>query len=701
MAAESSFTPDGSRRYRPGLISAPLIRQNYVSIPKKQQILLDRDDAWSGNLRGGSHGFVNVPPEVLEDVKAAHARQQTPRSQRPSSSPQHSSPPIQKSPVEQLQSSVKRSARCRSRISPSPIASQEVEEEDSDEGSAVRVPWSSSPPRQRLRSPGVERPSDKETDTQTTPSKGGSSPPRPIRDATRSRFLTEFPSSAIEEPDLELEEPGMLNQQPNLVNKPARLGTRMPEPTPPSAQLPVIPCSYNHTSSPDKPQRAPRSGLMKALKFDKSKSRAQPLGPDTTKLQPVTAEAGYLDSNVPSATRIEDDVSRKPRAIPVLATAAPTFAPPSYESSKIPETSPFQKRQTSSPKIQSPINSAVIQESSLEGQGGFYSQPIDKETIEDSASESSPSQDISTPWDAYKKAYPDFYGTVGDFVRACMCVQDLQTKRALPVFLYDDFIRAFAKDYLTYIGSLEFDDDSQPLTAVQWYNENVDNPVYNKSIINRQNLEVILITFPDEVRSAGLLIGSSDGAIQPTQTLREPALQVMDAPIVLSDTSSSDRAIQPTQTFPDPAPQVMHEPIVLSDTSSSEDAIEQNQTFREPATQVMEEATFRHDSPELSLPPARTYSTVEDVQEEVLNPPLETVAVVRPPVASPKPALLERRQELYEELHKHLHPSPSPGPRPPASSTASFRSRKRRSMETPEQRSKRLKAFLEKRSRKK
>ena len=489
----------------------------------------------------------------------------------------------------------------------------------------------------------------------------------------------------------------MLNQQPNSVNKPARLGTRMPEPTPPSAQLPVIPCSYNHTSSPDKPQRAPRSGLMKALKFDKSKSRAQPLGPDTTKLQPVTAEAGYLDSNVPSATRIEDDVSRKPRAIPVLATAAPTFAPPSYESSKIPETSPFQKRQTSSPKIQSPINSAVIQESSLEGQGGFYSQPIDKETIEDSASESSPSQDISTPWDAYKKAYPDFCGTVGDFVRACMCVQDLQTKRALPVFLYDDFIRAFAKDYLTYIGSLEFDDDSQPLTAVQWYNENVDNPVYNKSIINRQNLEVILITFPDEVRSAGLLIGSSDGAIQPTQTLREPALQVMDAPVVLSDTSSSDRAIQPTQTFPDPAPQVMHEPIVLSDTSSSEDAIEQNQTFREPATQVMEEATFRHDSPELSLPPARTYSTVEDVQEEVLNPPLETVAVVRPPVASPKPALLERRQELYEELHKHLHPSPSPGPRPPASSTASFRSRKRRSMETPEQRSKRLKAFLEKR----
>lgn len=715
MAAESPFTPGRSRRFRPGLVTGPRIRQNYVSVPKPQQKLLDRDDAWSGNLGGGSHSFVNVPSDVLEGVKAAYAHQKAPKRHKPSTPSLQSSSPVGRTPMRQLRSSVESLPQHRSHESPSAVASQEV-----DDG-GDEVSWPSSPQRPPLQSPQNELPSDKETDTQTTPVKEPSSPHRPVRDAARAHYMTNFPSSAIDEPDLELEEPGVLNQQPNPVRKPALLTSKLPEPTPPSAQLPVIPCSFNYDKSPEKLQRVPRSGLMKALKFDKSKSGAQATGPDITRLQPKSAELPRIGSSSPASIRSEKHITRKLAAIPVFAAATPTFVPPSYESSRVPETSPFQRIQLGSSKIQRPGETAVIQESSLEdneaqeiqqAQEEFHSQLLDKDTIANSVSGSPPNTGKFSPWDTYRKTYPDFRGSISDFVKACLCVKDLQSKKALPVFLYDDFIRTFTTDYLAYIRSLEHDEDSQPLTAIQWYNENVESASYNKLVITRQDLEVVLDGHPDEVSSARLSIGLSDDAIQQTQTVREPATQPMDDPIIIDDSLSSDSAVQNTQTLREPATQLFDETDIQQGSTSSEDAVQQTQAIREPATQVVEEPTvMRLDSPELSLPSVKDVSIVEDVQGEVLGNHRDTVADMGSPPTSPRStafrssaAFRERnllqepkRRSMPNTIHKTLYREPSLEPPPTASSASSVRSRKRRLTETPEQRSKRLKAFFEKR----
>jgi hypothetical protein len=96
-------------------------------------------------------------------------------------------------------------------------------------------------------------------------------------------------------------------------------------------------------------------------------------------------------------------------------------------------------------------------------------------------------------------AYPDYSGTLGDFVRGVVCILRLQRDRALPGFLYDDFIRVFSSDFLDYIATV---DRNQPaLPAIQWYNENVTRPLYQKGVLNKHNIKDILGQYPDKLRA--------------------------------------------------------------------------------------------------------------------------------------------------------------------------------------------------------
>ncbi|KUI70254.1 hypothetical protein VM1G_05931 [Cytospora mali] len=63
----SSFSQDFIRADR-------LIKRKYVRIPQDQKKLLEGDGAWSENLSHGPHRMVNVPPQVIEDVKSFHSR---------------------------------------------------------------------------------------------------------------------------------------------------------------------------------------------------------------------------------------------------------------------------------------------------------------------------------------------------------------------------------------------------------------------------------------------------------------------------------------------------------------------------------------------------------------------------------------------------------------------------------------------------
>jgi hypothetical protein len=116
------------------------------------------------------------------------------------------------------------------------------------------------------------------------------------------------------------------------------------------------------------------------------------------------------------------------------------------------------------------------------------------------------------PFDAFCVAYPTFRGSIGDFVRACLSLRSLHRKSRLPVFLYDDFIRVFCGDYIEYI---EGTSDDEPKVAMEWYVENVAEPVFNKKIVTTKNLGRVFKIHTDEFESASndMYLSSPDRAI--------------------------------------------------------------------------------------------------------------------------------------------------------------------------------------------
>ncbi len=122
------------------------------------------------------------------------------------------------------------------------------------------------------------------------------------------------------------------------------------------------------------------------------------------------------------------------------------------------------------------------------------------------------------PHAAFRIKYERFRGSVDDFIRAIICVDDLRKKKALPEFLYDDFIRAFCEEYIQYISETAGHPGEQPLTAIKWYNDNVERPRYLEGVITKENIESVLERYQAEVQA---IKGSIDS--QKEGELREPA----------------------------------------------------------------------------------------------------------------------------------------------------------------------------------
>ncbi|KAK3943713.1 hypothetical protein QBC46DRAFT_306871 [Diplogelasinospora grovesii] len=203
-----TFNPSTSFQwYSDNLGGKTRIPRRYVQVPKDQQALLDRPDAWE------TRGICNVPPEVLQGLREFHSRKPSPTR----SSASHTEP-----------------------------------EDASHNGTQVTstqetpIPWTPSP-EWHLEPP--------------TPVDGSDGANTPSRRLTRAvsraaAILPPFPSSPVDDDDMEIEVPGAITDPVPPINKAAL--RVLPEPTPPSAQ--IIPCT-NPTSAV-KPHSAKRRRLV-------------------------------------------------------------------------------------------------------------------------------------------------------------------------------------------------------------------------------------------------------------------------------------------------------------------------------------------------------------------------------------------------------------------------------------------------------
>ncbi|KAI0882261.1 uncharacterized protein GGS22DRAFT_170567 [Annulohypoxylon maeteangense] len=133
--------------------------------------------------------------------------------------------------------------------------------------------------------------------------------------------------------------------------------------------------------------------------------------------------------------------------------------------------------------------------------------------------------DSQPPFVRYTVTYPNYNGTIRDFVTACMYIQ-LQQRR-IRTSLYDDFIRAWHEGYVPYVQSCDDTDfPVKPLNAIEWFNGIDDDPLFTSRIITKQNLQSTLNHYPDELRSAQSLLGLTPSQAQEITSSPDAALLV-------------------------------------------------------------------------------------------------------------------------------------------------------------------------------
>lgn len=428
------------------------IQRRYVQIPSAQQELLGRQDAWSLN------GLPNVPAEVLEEARARHLAESKLDSQEEGEALSSQPPsPLQYDPAQHETRPGEESAEAEGHH----VADEETSERF--------ISWSSSPSA-HLRGPsrldGLAR------------DEGASSPniPEPPerraagKAVARTLSLKEFPpSSSLPSEGLEVEVPKAITDVPESANRKAAAAL---QPTPPSAQ--IIPGTITQQASPVPAPVAKRRRRMinPALKFDSPDGASQRQAPPRLALPDARPRQ--------SSQHASSVVSSSP---PINKT------PPRHAT----ETSPV-----SLPAVddaQSPLSK--VRPSLVPATSQFVSNQQQRCVSADTLPSNGPPPRAS--FAAFKLAYPDYGGSLGDFLRGIMCLFQLQKKRALPQFLYDDFIRVFSGEYLDYISAVV--GTEQPLPAVQWYNERVLRPLYTKGVLTKSNIGDIPNQYPDEFRA--------------------------------------------------------------------------------------------------------------------------------------------------------------------------------------------------------
>ena len=414
------------------------VPRRYVQIPSDQQRLLDRPDAWSAG------GIPNVPPRVLEDLRAHHVTQPRPRPE--SASPIHTAEEA-RSPQP---SSPARSTAADAELPQKRFGTGD-EDHEAEELSDSDTPMSWPPsPSAHLRGPYQQENSVTAEGTQgrdTAEGTQGRDSPEQRRVRTTGRTVSrnafaDFPpsSSVTSELGLELEVPGALTDAP----EPRKRGpVNLLEPTPPSAQ--IIPCTLAERTSPI---AAPKPKCRRVMKSVAATFAAS--GPIEHENSSRRALPGVRPAPLP---RSSSSVVRSSPPLPAL------------EMHRATETSPVML------------------------------------SVEDSNSPDNlppngpPSQ---VPFTAFTVAYPDYQGSVNDFLRGTLCLLQLQKDKALPEFLYDDFMRVFSGDYFDYISTT---DQKQPaLPAIHWYNENVSRPLFVKGILTKDNIRDVPQQYPEKMR---------------------------------------------------------------------------------------------------------------------------------------------------------------------------------------------------------
>ncbi|KAI2641102.1 hypothetical protein GGS21DRAFT_356927 [Xylaria nigripes] len=471
--------------------------RSLVKISSAQRALLSRPGSWESLLSRRPNGFVNVPPDVLEQLKASYTRQKrTATSPKCAHSKTHDGDIIHVPEPSSSQSSPSRGVE---------RDGEDGCDYDDSHNRTRSLSWSLSPSN-HLRPPGTQ--SNQPTQLfMTQLPEGSQSQPTVLTTPVAGQLSKISQSSQDPEDELEVEVPAALAHNPIPINKSALAVLT----TPPSAQ---IPCTFEQSTQSDsitasvtldqQPRPQPRQAIDKGLPRLYQSARQDTILPDMkatdNAVKPVfdpkkgvTTESSSSADNlplsiIPSTMMTDQELDNED----MLSRDNPLN--PRDHQGHIPDRPPSRiymppppSDVTSSHQLPTSITRPV-------------SPPVGEST----------SREVS--FAHYTATYPSYQGSVQDFIMACSYIQG--QRHRIRTSLYDDFIRAWVEGYLPYVEQCDSEHPSrQALEAIEWYNEIDDDPIFTSRVVTRRNLASMLDSYPNETRTVqtyiSILIGQT------------------------------------------------------------------------------------------------------------------------------------------------------------------------------------------------
>ncbi|KAJ3566026.1 hypothetical protein NPX13_g7288 [Xylaria arbuscula] len=478
------------------LLGSTKIQRSLVKIPGDQKKLLSGYESWASNLGRRPNGFINVPPQVLDQVKAAYIRQKK---------------------ATQLDASAELLSQAEyDSDAPEPSGNQsssqphaqEGDKDDDDEGDAdENVSWAASP-EHHLRPPSANEEPDQPFLTQL-PDKLPPKPTLVTSSPAHRPALPEFPlSSQGPEEELEVEVPAALNYNVMSINK-----SSLPMlATPPSAQ--VVPCTLEQSleSSSTSASKSLNPQMEPKMKKHKYKSV-----PELYRGPKLDTASSHLNIHT-SPKKATATPNRRVDGESSLSTndTSPLMIP-STKNDAIPESDKHitDGGLASSYRLADPRSDNFRSHSNPEPELSAQTQPTPLHVpsspervtlgIPVARTPVAPPIVVSKTWDApfvyYTSTYPSYRGTINDFIMACVYIQLEQRASRIRTSLYDDFIRAWVDEYRPYVRDC---DKAQParkaLSAIEWYNRLDNNPLFTQLVVTRDNLQHVLDFYPRELK---------------------------------------------------------------------------------------------------------------------------------------------------------------------------------------------------------
>lgn len=421
--------------------------------------------------------MLNIPASVLQDVKDLHTRKLV-KSTEPAASSANRPPSS-------------RSSGLPPRLSSHEVPASSPQQDDDDD---EPLPWSQSPVH-HLRAQNDYRLPSSSAHQPSSPSKS------PLKRKNPPQFINDVPqSSSVNSVGLEIEAPGFVSQvmEPPVNRAAMRViatASAKPELTPPSAQLPVATGERG-----SQPLVAKRRRVMDDIHDQGNNSpSSEPVLTIIPSQRPNTGNQNSLTtttsaSSAPLSTHIARGSTNKSSEPKIMSDPAPIRSfTPTYEG----------RRQAAAARhlvvtgTPTPGTSYAPPPAQQHASAKVPSNMPKPSQQSRTSSQASPSVSFET----FKQAYPDYSRSSRDFTTALLMVKTRRCDRILHEILYDDFIRAYTTDYFAYVSECSRKKIRNILRDIEWYNENVQDVLYTKKVVRKDNLGAFLASHAAEAES--------------------------------------------------------------------------------------------------------------------------------------------------------------------------------------------------------